>query len=154
MCVSATIEGFDVEDGDMLVAYADGEVVGSEEIRVNSEALESRSLATEGAQEIATDQPVHYLTIGGDKQANIWFAIERNGEIMVSTRNVMSFRADDVVGTPDKPFAINFSGTTGIGLVEGGYKPGKWYTVGGVQLPNRPKQKGVYIYNNNKVVIK
>ena len=51
-------------------------------------------------------------------------------------------------------FAINFVDATGIDLVYGDYEPGKWYTVNGVQLPARPKQKGVYIYNYRKVVIK
>jgi hypothetical protein len=137
MCVSATIAGFRLQEGDCLVAYANGEVCGEavcNAVGENSEPL--------------------YLTIAGDKQADIWFTIERGGDIVASTRNVMTFHADDVVGSPDEPFVINFSTATGIELVDGGYEQGKWYTVSGIQLPKRPTQKGVYIFNGNKVVVK
>ena len=137
MSLCAVIEGFEPEDGDRLVAYADGEVVGH---------------ASQRGSE--TTEPL-YLTIGGEKPADIWFAIERNGDIVASTGNVLTFRTDDVVGTPDEPFAIRFAASaTGISLLDGDYEPGKWYTVNGIQLPQRPKRKGVYIYNGNKIVIK
>ena len=127
MSVSAVVEGFEVEDGDQLIAYSNGEECGS--VTVNSQ------LST-----------VNYLSIAGDTQQPIWFAIERGGEIVASTGEVMTFKTNDVIGTPDEPTVINF--------VDAAYEDGKWYTISGVQLPNKPTEKGIYIFNGMKVVVK
>ena len=34
------------------------------------------------------------------------------------------------------------------------YEEGQWYTISGLLLPKKPTQKGVYIFNGKKVVIK
>ena len=133
MSVSAVIDGFSLEEGDRLVAYANGEKVG--------EAIASQLLAKD-----RTDVPVFYLSINGEAQTGVWFAIERDDEIVASTMEQMSFRANAVVGTPDEPTTISFARSD--------YADGKWYNVNGVQLPKRPTKKGIYIYNGNKVVIK
>ena len=127
MSVSAVVEGFEVEDGDQLIAYSNGEECGS--VTVNSQ------LST-----------VNYLSIAGDAQQPIWFAIERGGEIVASTGEIMTFKTNDVIGTPDEPTVINF--------VDAAYEDGKWYTISGVQLPNKPTEKGIYIFNGMKVVVK
>jgi len=146
MSLCAVIEGFEPEDGDRLVAFADGEIVG---------------VAPLSSPEGDTIDPVIYMSIAGNEAPSgavggaFWFAIERNGDIVASTGNVLTFRTDDVIGSPDEPFAIRFAASaTGISLLDGDYEPGKWYTVNGIQLPQRPKRKGVYIYNGNKIVIK
>ena len=140
MSVSASVEGFELEEGDRIVAYANGEAVGEASVLSGSAA--------------ETAEPL-YITIGGDKRANIRFAIERGGEIVAASGSVMTFEADDVVGTPDEPFAISFdTDPTGIRLVTGDFEEGKWYTVNGVQLSSKPKRPGVYILNGDKVVIK
>ena len=128
MSLSAIIEGFATEEGDRLVAYADGERCG-EAITAGDEAGE----------------PL-YLSIGGEKRQGIWFAIERNGDIVATTAELMTFEADAVVGSPDTPTAISFASADNA--------IGKWYTTGGVQLQKRPAQKGVYIYNGKKIVVK
>ena len=141
MSLTAVIEGFEPEEGDLLVAYADGEQRGFTTTVLSGSAAEE-------------SEPL-YLNIGGEKQADLWFAIERNGDIVASTGNVLTFRVDDVVGSPDEPFALRFAANaTGISYVDGDYEPGKWYTVNGIELPQRPTRKGVYIYNGNKIVIK
>ena len=127
MSVSAVVEGFEVEDGDRLMAYANGEECGS--IIVNSQL-----------------SIVNYLSIAGDTQQGIWFAIERDGEIVASTGEAMSFKANAVIGSPDEPTAINFVRTT--------YENGKWYTINGMVLQQKPKRKGLYIFNGRKVVVK
>ena len=139
MSVSAVVEGFEPEDGDMLVAYANGEVVGSAALSAN-EAYEAN-----GAK-------VLYLSIAGNEApavaagGSLWFAIERDGEIVASTGEVMTYRAHAVVGTPDEPTAINF--------VKADFESGQWYTVSGIMLQKRPTKKGLYIYNGRKVVVK
>jgi hypothetical protein len=130
MSVSAVAEGFDVEEGDRLVAYAEGEQVGTAELTTLNEQL----------------SPGFFLSIAGDTQQPIWFAIERNGEIVASTREIMTFRNNDVIGSPDEPTAIDFA--------QADYEDGKWYTISGILLQKKPTQKGVYIFNGKKILIK
>ena len=132
MTVSATVEGFEPEEGDLLVAYANGEVVG--------EAVVD-AVSTETA-----DRACLYLSIAGDDKQPIWFAIERDGEIVASTGEVMTFKANDVIGSPDEPTVINF--------LHADYEDGKWYTIGGQHLQKKPTQRGLYIYNGKKIIVK
>ena len=139
MNVSAAVEGFNLEDGDVLVAYSNGEVVGE---------------ARQSDAEQDANAPVFYLSISGNEASSgaaggaggLWFAIERDGEIVASTGEIMTFKTNDVIGTPDEPTAINFVRTA--------YEDGKWYTIGGQQLQRKPAKKGVYIFNNKKIIIK
>ena len=61
----------------------------------------------------------------------------------------MTFQANDVIGSPDEPTAINFAQTA----QEYG-TAGKWYTISGVQLQKKPTQPGVYIFKGKKILIK
>jgi len=72
MSVSATVEGFELEDGDVLVAYANGEQVGSEEFFEQSGKAERRVKSEEGLVQrpegesqfaTADGQPIFYLSI-------------------------------------------------------------------------------------------
>ena len=135
MSVSATVVGFEPEEGDRLVAYADHEVVGNGVLSMEDEEFAA-----------ADGKPVFYLSIAGDTQQSIRFAIERDGEIVASSDMLMDFQANAVVGSPDEPTAINF--------MQASEEDGKWYTIGGVLLPQKPTQKGLYIHNGKKVVIK
>ena len=131
MSVSAVVEGFEPEEGDVLVAYVDGEVVG-ESLTANP------SPNGEGS--------IYYLSIAGDATANIWFAIERDGEIVAATGEVMAYQANAVIGSPDQPTAINFVKTE--------YADGQWYSINGMKLQKRPTRQGVYIFNGKKIVVK
>ena len=131
MSVSAVTEGFETEEGDRLVAYANGEAVGEATVR--------KVTASDTAEPL-------YLSITGDLQQGIWFAIERDGEIVAATAETMAFNANAVIGTPDEPTTINF--------VKAEYENGKWYTVSGILLQKKPTQKGIYIFNGKKVLIK
>ena len=142
MSVSAIVEGFELEEGDRLVAYTNGELSGAASV-----------LSGEVSGKTADNSEPLYLTIGGDKQADIWFAIERDGDIVATSGKMMTFHANDVVGTPDEPFAISFD-ATGIRFALGDYEEGKWYTTSGIQLSTKPTRPGVYLLNGNKVVIK
>ncbi|MDY6242242.1 MAG: LamG-like jellyroll fold domain-containing protein [Prevotella sp.] len=127
MTVSAVVEGFEVEDGDVLIAYSNGGECGS--VIVNSEL-----------------SIVNYLSIAGDASAPIWFAIERDGEIVASTGEVMTYKANAVIGSPDQPTAINF--------VRAEHADGQWYSINGMKLQKRPTMSGVYIFNGRKIVVK
>ena len=131
MSVSATVTGFETEEGDRLVAYANGEMVG--------EATVLSGFAAESKEPL-------YLSIASDAKQGIWFAIERDGEIVATTGEIMTFKKNAVIGSPDEPTAINFVKTE--------YENGKWYTISGLQLQKKPTKKGLYIYNGKKVVVK
>ena len=132
MTVTATAKGFEPEDGDVLVAYVNGEQVGAAELStINAE----RSTG-------------FFLSIAGDATTGIWFAIERDGEIVATTDEVMTYKANAVIGSPDEPTAINFV------HADVAFENGKWYTIGGLLLQKKPTQKGVYIFNGHKVVVK
>lgn len=126
MSVSAMVNGVELEEGDKLIAFMDGEIVG--ETLANS------------------TEETCYLSIDGDSKKGIWFAIEREGEMIAATNEVMTFSANAVVGSPDEPTVINF--------VRHDNENGKWYTTSGIQLSKRPKTQGVYIFNGKKIVIK
>ena len=138
MNISAVVEGFDVEEGDRLVAYSDGEVVGTADLVTLDDGgtMTRSSLPATG----------FFLSIAGDSQKPIWFAIEREGETVASTKEIMSFQKNAVLGSPKAPTAIRF--------IQDVYENGEWYTVAGVKLQQKPTQQGVYIYNGRKVLVK
>ena len=131
MTVSAVVEGFEMQEGDVLVAFTNGERVGETNMLNGSDVEDPEPL---------------YLSIASDSQAPIWFAIERDGEIVATTDEQMVYKANAVIGSPDEPTKIDF--------VHADTATGKWYTIGGIQLPKRPTATGVYILNGKKVVIK
>ena len=131
MTISATIVGFQPQEGDRLVAYAEGEEVGSGQ------------LSTDVA---ADSEPLLYLSISGTAERPIWFAIEREGQIVASTDEQMTFKANAVVGSPDQPTAIDFARQSGT--------DGQWHTLSGIRLSRRPTATGVYIFNGRKMVVK
>ena len=137
MSVSAIVEGFDVEEGDKLIAYANGEECGSVMVKtaLGRAALQGEEFAT-----------VNYLSIAGSSQKKIWFAIERDGEIVASTNEILTYHANDVVGSPERPTTINFE------KVDDG--DDLWYTISGIKLQRKPTKKGLYIFNGKKIVLK
>ena len=124
MTLAASAQGIELQQGDRLLAFSDGELRGE-------------------AQSIDL---VFYLSIAGDKKAPLSFAIEREGEIIATTTEVMVFEKNAVSGSPTEPTAISF---VRADLTQQG-----WYTIDGVKLQNKPQRKGVYIYKRKKKVIK
>ena len=135
MTVSAVIDGFDAEDGDVLVAYVNGQRAGRAPVPFYQESQLPDEL----------HDPI-YLSIAGDSEAGIWFAIERDGETVAFTSEQMMYKSNAVIGSPDEPTKISF--------VQANPSDRKWYTLSGVRLPNKPTAKGIYIFNGKKVVIK
>ena len=83
---------------------------------------------------------------GPSSPFHLWWS-PLGGETVAYTREVMTFQSDAVIGSPEEPAVINFSDSQT-------YEEGKWYTLDGLQLQQKPTQKGVYIFNGEKVVIK
>ena len=123
MTVVAEATGIALEEGDRLVAYAGGEQVGE-----------------------ATSAPLFYLSIAGDVEAPLSFAIIRDGETIATTGEMMTYEANGISGSPAQPTQISFVKTDK--LPQQG-----WYTLDGIKLPTAPKRSGVYLYNGKKQVI-
>ena len=131
MVMTATADGIDLQEGDKLIAYSGAEIRG--------ESVVSTSPADRDG--------LFYLTIAGHQQAPLSFAIEREGDIIATTGEVMTYQTDAVSGSPEAPTRISFVRSSQ--LPQDG-----WYTLQGIKLQKRPTQSGVYIYNGKKQVIK
>ncbi len=124
MSMVAVADGVDMEEDDKLIVFSGGEIRGEAE-RIDS---------------------LYFISIAGDEKTPISFAVERDGEIIAATREIMSYEVDGVSGSLDEPTHINF--------VRNDVPQHGWYTVQGYKLDNKPTRKGVYIYNGKKQVIK
>ena len=87
------------------------------------------------------------MSIAGDKSMPLSFVIERDGEMIATANDVLQYKVDAIIGSPDVPTVINFTKTDQLAQ-EG------WYTLQGIKLQGKPQQHGVYIYNGKKQVIK
>ena len=134
MSVVAEAVGVDIQEGDRLVAYAGGELVGDTQLQ---------SLPVREGHEGG----LFFLSIEGDIEGPLSFAIERGDEIIATTGEVMRYEADGISGSPAMPTQISFVSTDQ--LPQDG-----WYTVQGIKLQKAPTKSGVYIYNGKKQVIK
>ena len=140
MSMIAIVDGIELEEDDRLVAYCGGERAGEAALLFSQEA-EWQSLPLWGGQEGA-----FYLSIEGEGQQSLWFAIERDGEIVATTANgEATFIPNAVLGTPDTPTCIHF--------VETDAASDGWYSLTGIRLPSRPTQRGIYIHNCKKYMI-
>ncbi|MBO6190091.1 MAG: hypothetical protein J6N92_04680 [Alloprevotella sp.] len=129
MTIVATAEGIQAEPGDVLTAYRGAEVCGV--AVADAEGLFFLSVAD-------ADAVADHLS----------FTLERDDEVVAQAAgNAFRYIPNAALGTPEKPTAINFVNSNEA------YGDG-WYTVAGVRLTKRPTDTGVYIYNNQKVLIK
>ena len=129
MNIVATVEGIETGPGDRLVVYS-----GAERI----------------AEAIADDEQNYYLNIGSDADRGepLSFAIERDGEAIAMTGSRINFVANKVMGTPEQPTAISFTALARLP------HDGKWYTLSGLQLPEQPTHRGLYIHNGKVKIMK
>ena len=125
MSLVAVVEGVELQDGDQLLAFCDGEL---------------RGVTT------FSDDEVLYMSIEGEKKGTLSFAIERDDDIIATTAEVMTFEGNAISGTPDEPTSIEFV------RQEMDSQDG-WYTLQGVKLPAQPSVKGIYIHHGKKQII-
>ena len=126
MNIIARVEGFDLQEGDRLVAYGGSETRGMVE---------------------ASEDGTFFLTIGKGEDKSIGFAIERDGEIVATASMQLPYIDNDVKGTLDEPTAIRFIDLNTL-------ESDGWYTLQGIRLQGKPQQRGVYIHNASKVTIR
>jgi len=132
MSLIAVAEGIELLEGDKLIAYARSEMVGEAPLTTDEDDEDTQRF---------------YMTIAGDQNAPLSFAIEREGNIIATTQEVMTYEKDAVKGSYSEPTAISF--VYADQLPQQG-----WYTLQGVRLPHAPTEKGVYIYNGRKHLVK
>ncbi len=125
MSLAAVTDGIELQEGDRLLALSEAEVRG----------------------EAFVGDSVVYMSISGDSKTPLSFAIEREGEIVAMTGDVLSYEANKVSGTPDEPTRITFAPVS-VTPQEG------WYTLQGIRLQGKPAKSGVYIYNGHKRIIR
>jgi hypothetical protein len=133
MNIVAEAVGVEVQEGDRLVAFANGEMVG-----------ESLMLSAETP---LTTGPLFFLSIEGEQEVPLAFVIERGDEIIATTGEVMKYKVHGISGSPAEPTQISFVKTDQLSA-DG------WYTVQGIKLPHAPTKSGVYIFNGKKQIIK
>jgi hypothetical protein len=101
------------------------------------------------------DDGLYYLIIAGDgsgQALDIRTCI--NGEILTIDRN-LTYTSDSNIGTPWEPYVIDIKNATSIeGILYGGLANDKSFDLQGRRLLGTPKEKGVYIVNGRKVVVK
>ena len=124
-------EGVEAEEGDRILAYADGELCGI------AEAMD------------VDGEPLFFLSVGSEEKKALTFTLERDGEFMgAANRAGILYQADTLEGTTDVPKVIDFSETNA-------YENGIWYTLTGINLgESRPTTPGVYLFNGQRVMIK
>ena len=131
MTVVAVADGIDIEQGDVLTAWRGAERCGVA---------------------MADADGIFYLNIGdvvdSPVDKNLTFTLERDDEVIASAGGrQMLYVPNAALGTPNEPTAINFTGSDS-------FEYGGWYSLNGVKLSGKPSQRGVYIHNNEKVIIK
>lgn len=87
MNIIGEVEGINVEDGDSLVAYVNGEIRGASRLERNHKV---------------------FLTIQGDEDAKVAMVLVRDGEIIATASNMIGYQSNNVLGTSDAPTAITF----------------------------------------------
>ena len=133
MSMVAHASGISIEDGDTLLANCGGELRG---------------------KAVADDDGNFYMTIGCDdgmksRDADVInFALLRDGEVVAVAETQTLYRDNKVEGVPTAPVEIVF------GSDSSARADGVWYSVSGVRYGNRPQQRGIYISNGKKRVVK
>ena len=127
MTLTAVAEGVELQAGDKVTAYADAERVG---------------------ESIIKDDRM-YMTIAGDRSVPLSFVVERDGNVIATSGKVLTFAVNAISGSYQEPTKISFV----TGAQEGPSQEG-WYSLQGVKLDKKPTQRGVYINNGRKQVIR
>ncbi|MBQ8466178.1 MAG: hypothetical protein IJ546_00615, partial [Prevotella sp.] len=131
MNVIARVEDFDLKPGDRLVVYEGAEVRGVAEI---------------DSQFTQDNAPLFFLTVGASEQ-DLHFILERDGEPVATTPQSLTYVDNAVMGTLAQPTLIHF-------LPADRLNGDGWYSLQGIRLQKKPTQKGVYIFNGQKVFVK
>ena len=126
MTLVAQAADLQLQAGDRLVAYCAGDRCG----------------------ETTVSDSVFFMSINGDMEAPVTFAIERHGDIIAVAGEVITYMPDANSGTPQQPTQLHFvyDDATAAG--------DRWYNISGMKLNGEPQNKGLYINNGKKQIVK
>ena len=96
--------------------------------------------------EVADGEGYAYFTVPGDESLTLYFKMVRDGVEYVSDVTV-TYEEDALIGTHSSPLVVAFSSTSHVDaiLADDANTQTQWYTVGGVLLPAKPTDCGVYL---------
>lgn len=96
--------------------------------------------------EVADGEGYAYFTVPGDESLTLYFKMVRDGVEYVSDVTV-TYEEDALIGTHSSPLVVAFSSTSHVDaiLADDANTQTQWYTVGGVRLPSKPTDCGVYL---------
>jgi len=134
MSLTAVADDIDIQDGDKLIALSESEIRGE-------------AILTKGSGSVQTSE-LFYMSIEGDSDAPLSFAIERDGRIIATTGNVMEYQVNGISGNANEPIHISF---ITIDLTQ---DDDAWYSLQGIRLQEKPVKEGLYIHNGSKQYIK
>lgn len=97
MSMVATVEGIEVNEGDVLKAYVNGELRGESPVICKGE----------------NEEPLFYLSVAGNVTENIDVTVERAGKVVTAAAGAGIFNADKVEGSFDAPVVISFTEANG-----------------------------------------
>ncbi|WP_455586608.1 LamG-like jellyroll fold domain-containing protein [Bacteroides sp.] len=89
------------EANDRILAYAGSELRG----------------IAKAVKNPANDSTLYFININGEGSEPISFAVERKGEIIAKTGAEFDYSSNDVKGSIQKPYKLNFSNEEGMGSV-------------------------------------
>ena len=126
MNIVARTAGVDLQEGDCLLAYNGAELCG--------------------VAELSSDD-LFYLSVADYGNNRLTFAIQRGDELIALSSEQMFYQTDAVIGSFNEPTVIDFATVSR-------YADGVWYDLLGRKYDKRPEQRGVYIFNGQKIIIK
>ena len=86
-----------------------------------------------------------YVTIPGDNPVSLTFKLVREEKLYTAARP-LDYSSDDIVGTVDAPYEIEFFSTSGVSLIGAdGEGDCEWYDLNGIRFTQKPTVSGFYI---------
>lgn len=135
-----------------------GKLYTSQTLMVIFDGSESAAAFSDNLLVANVDENTNFIGHEGDT----WNLIMNDGKFVKATDGTLAaglaYLPREFSGSEAPELALDFEGsTTGITSMDNGQQTidnGAWYTLNGVQLNGKPAQKGVYIHNGKKVVVK
>ena len=143
------VDGRSYPDNAIMAAkvVAEGSSLTGVEIGVFADG-ECRTAAVTGADGVA------YLTIPGDESCELTFRVAI-GDVVVEAPLTVTYETDAVYGSPRHPVTIDLGDVTSIDTVNGEpFTIDQLYDLTGRKLESIRLQKGVYIHNGQKKIVK
>ena len=98
--VATVADNLPLQPGDKLLAYANNELCGAAQLSDNP----------------VNGTPLYFITVGGDTNASVSFALEREGQVIGRTSPLFDYRSNAVRGSIEQPIILDFVNNIGISV--------------------------------------